>query len=457
MISIETIREWFLIANAQLKIGMQLELHVSTGQGRCFDVAKGVETEFNLYHFFRLTVRVLKENSNSQSQGCASSTTPTLESFLSAVKRASAIAEITVSSTYLQIPPPSITSQLCREDVDRLAILDPSVLTHPKSDIFVRLKQLEKKYLNMFPLLSAIIRSKFTEYSTQTYILNSNDLVQQYSSSRFSLSIGCLAERKLDKQEGGFSVSKRLYKDLDQDDVFLRASQSAIHLLSGKQVSSGKIPIVFSPQVAAEFFSLITSATSAENIRKNSSFLKDKIGQKVASDLVNFVDNGLLPSGFATSPFDAEGCCPQNNYVIQDGYLKTYLYDYRSALEDGTFSTGNAVRSKYKVYPHVGPTNFYLQSGSISPQKIIADTTGIYLYEVMGLHMADPISGEFSVGVMGTWIQNGTFDHGVRGVIISSSMSHLLQNIDAIGTDLEFFENIGSPTFRVQNLDVSGT
>ena len=128
-----------------------------------------------------------------------------------------------------------------------------------------------------------------------------------------------------------------------------------------------------------------------------------------------------------------------------------------AALKDQTESTGNAARAGFKSSPSPGTSNFYLCPGPTSRQKILNETTGLYLYDVMGLHMADPISGDFSVGAIGAWLDHGRFLHGVRGITIAGNLLDLMKNMDAVCDDLTFFGSVGSPTFRVRDLVISGS
>jgi PmbA protein len=238
--------------------------------------------------------------------------------------------------------------------------------------------------------------------------------------------------------------------------VFEKAADRTIALLGGKTIPSGSVPVIFDPSVACGFLSLISGAVCADSVQKGKSFLAGKLGETVASKKITLIDDGTLEKGLATSPIDDEGIPTQKTVVISEGKLNHFLYDYYSALKDGTLSTGNASRAGFKSSPGCDTTNFYLQANDNPREKIMAETRGLYLYEVMGLHMADPISGDFSVGAIGAWIENGEFKYGVRGITLAGNLIELLKNVDAVCDDLTFFGSIGSPTIRVQGLTVSG-
>jgi PmbA protein len=194
----------------------------------------------------------------------------------------------------------------------------------------------------------------------------------------------------------------------------------------------------------------------ADSVQKGKSPFKGKLGKEVASKLISIVDDGILEKGIATSPVDDEGVPTRKTPVIQAGDLVHFLYDTYAALKDRAASTGNAGRPGFKGSPSCGTTNFYMEPGSLPRRKLLDQTRGLYLYDVMGLHMADPISGDFSVGAIGSWLENGEFKSGVRGITLAGNLLDLLKNIDAVCDDLTFFGSHGSPTFRAGELSVSG-
>jgi PmbA protein len=137
--------------------------------------------------------------------------------------------------------------------------------------------------------------------------------------------------------------------------------------------------------------------------------------------------------------------------------LQGFLYNSYTAAKDGVSSTGNAARGSFQSPPQLGSTNFYIAPGKRSQDAIIKETgEGFYLTEVMGMHTANPISGDFSLGAAGIWIHNGELTTPVRGMVIAGNILELLAGVDAVGSDLRFFAGRGAPTVRVANLTVSG-
>ena len=205
------------------------------------------------------------------------------------------------------------------------------------------------------------------------------------------------------------------------------------------------------------FLGMLSSALTAEAVQKGRSLFAGKVGQKVAAAEVSITDDGAKPDGILSMPFDGEGVPTQRTVLVEKGVLKGFLHNSYTAAKDGVSSTGNAVRGSYQSPPQLGSTNFYLAPGKWKPDAIIKDTgEGFYLTEVMGMHTANPISGDFSLGAAGIWIHNGELTTPVRGMVIAGNILELLERVDAVGSDLRFFGSRGAPTIRVASLTVSG-
>ncbi|MPN00331.1 Metalloprotease PmbA [bioreactor metagenome] len=178
----------------------------------------------------------------------------------------------------------------------------------------------------------------------------------------------------------------------------------------------------------------------------------------MVSPLINLVDDGNLADGIATSPVDGEGVPTQRTHLIVKGTLYGYLYNAYTAAKDKVVSTGNGSRGSFKSMPEVGPTNIFIQSGNMKREKLIQDVKdGFYVTSVMGMHTANPISGDFSIGAAGVWIKNGEFVHSVRGVAIAGNILELFGQVDGVADDLRFYGSKGAPTIRISNITVSGS
>jgi PmbA protein len=225
-------------------------------------------------------------------------------------------------------------------------------------------------------------------------------------------------------------------------------------------MNAQKTPVILDKLVAVEFMGIFASFLSSENVQKGKSLLSGKLGKKVLSQKVSMIDNGLLPGKLGSRPIDDEGVSSREKTLIRGGTLLSYLYNTYTAKKDGVSSTGNAVRSGFSGLPSVGISNLYLEPVSktdvISSGEICrtADKC-LYVTEAMGIHTANPISGEFSIGVSGLWIEKGEIAFPVKEAVISGNILSFFENIEAVGDDLTFFGNIGAPTLLFAPTDIS--
>ncbi|MEG3070470.1 MAG: metallopeptidase TldD-related protein [Candidatus Syntrophopropionicum ammoniitolerans] len=190
---------------------------------------------------------------------------------------------------------------------------------------------------------------------------------------------------------------------------------------------------------------IISSALTAEAVQKGRSLFAGKLGNRVAADVVTLIDDGTLEGGIGSAPFDGEGVPTGRTVLIDRGVLQQYLYNTYTAAKDGVHSTGNGVRGTFMT-PEVGVTNLFIEAGQTPVAELFQDVaSGLYVTEVMGMHTANPISGDFSVGVAGLLIENGEITAPVRGMAIGGNIIELFNNIDAVGDDLQFFGSRGCP------------
>ena len=196
---------------------------------------------------------------------------------------------------------------------------------------------------------------------------------------------------------------------------------------------------------------------SAEAVQKNISKLKGKLNESVASSIVTLVDDPFLKDGLANSSFDDEGVPTSYKEIIQDGVLKTYLYNLKTAYKDGVSSTGNGVKGSYKGTVGISSFNLYIKPSSKSFDKMIENIKeGIFITDFAGLHSGlNTISGDFSLAGEGFYIKDGKIDRPLNQITISGNFFELLKNIKDIANDIKFsFSSVGSPSIMVEGLKV---
>lgn len=258
--------------------------------------------------------------------------------------------------------------------------------------------------------------------------------------------------------ENGFAMMiKRKLRDINPEVVGTEAAQNAVRSLNAKTISSAVLPCIMEPYIMTKFMGLIAQMVNAQAVQKGKSLFANKEGEMVASPVFNLIDDGMMEDGIASFPFDAEGVKSQKKEIIVKGVLQGFLYDTYTASKAGVNSTGNAARGSFRGLPSVGTTNFIVTAGDNTPESLISSIDkGFYITDVMGMHTANPVSGDFSVGAAGIMIENGQLTYAVRGVTIAGNLISFLQDIDAVGNDVRFYGGKAAPTIRLKALSIGG-
>jgi len=322
-------------------------------------------------------------------------------------------------------------------------------------------KQVEEATLAYDPRVVMTNRCTYEDESVHVYLANSRGFAGSYGRT-----VVVSYVRGIGRDEGGQTMAVGLgvsnfYRDLDAQTIGQEAGQRAVQILGGQPVKTQTGSVVFDAMVTGEILSYLSMALTAEAMQRGRSFLIGKMGQQVGSDKVSLLDNGRLKRGLVSAPFDGEGVPTSATRLIDEGVLQSVIYDTYTARKDGVASTGNTQRTSHRNLPQLGPSNFYLQAGTFSPDEIIASVDrGLYVTRIMQTGGTDPITGDCSMGASGLWIENGQLVRPVSGVTVATRLSNLLQNIVAVGDDLRvvpFRGSIGAPTIRVEGVTIGGT
>jgi len=252
-----------------------------------------------------------------------------------------------------------------------------------------------------------------------------------------------------------FSVARSLGRLDSPEEVGKIAAQRTLRRLGARRVKTVQVPIVFDPMVASSILDHIFEGINGDSVYRGASFLAGKLGQKIAGDQVNVIDDGTIPGGFGTSPFDGEGIPTRRTVVIENGVLKSYLMNTYSAKKLGLQTTANAARGLAGT-PGIGPGNYFLQGGTKTPKEIIGGIKdGLYVTEFLG-HGANLVTGDYSRGASGLWISGGELAYPVEEITVAGNLKEMFFNISEIGSDLVFRGAMASPTIRIDGLTVGG-
>ena len=295
------------------------------------------------------------------------------------------------------------------------------------------------------------------DHVSEVYVASSEGLADGYQGTYvFMYAVPVATDESGSLQTSYWVDYKRFLGQLESPEAIGReAARRAVRMLGAKKVPSQKVPVVFDPMMAASFVANVAAAASGDAVYKKSSILVGKLGKKVAAERVTLVDDGLLEKGLGSSPFDGEGVPTRRTGVIENGVLRSFLYDSFTARKAGTKTTGNAQRG-YSSLPHIGFNNLYLEPGQLPPEEIVREVrNGFYVTAMLG-HGANIVTGEYSRGANGLWIENGELAYPVQEVTVAGDLLGMMRNIDAIGNDLVFRGSVGAPTIRFAELTVSG-
>ncbi len=287
---------------------------------------------------------------------------------------------------------------------------------------------------------------------------NSHGFVGSYASSSYSLSVSPIA---LDSRNGGmqrdywYSV-KRKFHELDSPEkIGQEAARRTVRRLGSRAITTQEVPVIFDPETAKGLLGHISSAVSGYSLYKGASFLLGQLGKSIASDLVTVIDDGRLAGGLGSRPFDGEGLPTRKTLVVDKGVLSSYLLDTYSGRKLGMASTGNASRSVGEN-PTVGATNLFLSPGSYSPEEILKSMKrGLFVTDLIGFGV-NLVTGDYSRGAVGFWVENGELTHPVEEVTIAGNLQQILKDIEMVGNDLEFRGRLASPTLKIRKMMVAG-
>lgn len=290
---------------------------------------------------------------------------------------------------------------------------------------------------------------------------NSLGFVASYRSSAGSVSVVPVAQEGRNgstsmQRDYWYSVGRGAAALGDPEGVGREAAARVLRRLGARKISTCRVPVIFDQETARSLVGHIFEAVRGDSIYRNSSFLAGKLGERIAGENITVLDDGLRPGGFGSRPFDDEGVAPGITPVIGRGVLKSYLLNTYTARKLNLRTTGNASRGVAGP-PGVGPKNFYLQPGTQSAAEILKSVKrGFFVTELIGMGV-NVVTGDYSRGAAGMWIENGELAYPVEEVTIAGSLQEMLNHVAVVGADLEFRSALASPTLLVEGLTVAGT
>jgi PmbA protein len=302
----------------------------------------------------------------------------------------------------------------------------------------------------------------FDTAASHKIMMNSRGFAGEYRSSYCGFSASPIAH----DEKGGmqrnywFSNARTVTKLESPEEIGHEAARRTLQRLGARRVPTQKAPIVFSADIAQSIIGNIFDGANGDAIYRNASFFSGMLGEQVAGENITVVDDGTLVfdniGGFGTRPFDGEGLPTRRTVLVERGILKNYVMNTYTARKLNMHSTGNASRG-LAGNPGIGAGNFYLEAGTLTPAQIIGDIkNGLYVTETMG-HGINLVTGDYSVGASGMWIENGELAYPVEEITIAGNLKDMYRNIVAIGNDLIFRGASAAPTIRIEGMTIAGS
>jgi PmbA protein len=338
-----------------------------------------------------------------------------------------------------------------------LALHDAAIDAIPTEKRVAMALAAEKAAFDFDPRITNSAGADFSSADETTVLANSLGFAGTYRESSVSLSVSPVVAAGGKKQtDYWFSRSRRAADLAPPAEVGREAARRVLRRLDPLKPATRAVPVVLDPLMAAGLVRMVFMAASGDMVWRKQTFLADRLGQAIASDLVTIVDDPLRPGELGSRPFDAEGVRSRQNVIIERGVLRQFLTSTYSARRLGGRSTGNASRG-VTAEPGVGPSNLYLEPGPHDPEELIASVAdGLYVTNMMGFGV-NMVKGDFSRGAAGIWIENGKLTRPVAEITIAGNMNDILKGIVMVGNDIHHdWGSVRAPSLKIATVTVSG-
>ncbi len=381
------------------------------------------------------------------------------------VNSAIELSKITEEDPYAGLPEASEYSAL--RNSDTLGIYFNDVYELPAADRIEMARATEAAAMAADTRIQNSDGGTFSASTSHKAIANSRGFAGEYRKSYCGIGTTPIAQDDRGMQRDGWGSGARTLRKLDTPEaVGKEAAKRALRRLGARRVPTQRgASMVFSREIARGIIGDIFDAVNGDAVYRHATMFEGMLGQQVASPLITVIDDGTMMledsptfrlGGFGTLPFDGDGLPMQRKVIVNKGILETYVTNTYTARKLGTKSTGNASRGLAGA-PGIGSGNFYLEPGTQTPREIIADVkTGLYVTEVLGSGV-NLVTGDYSQGASGIWIENGVFTGAVEEITIAGNLKDMYKNIVAVGNDLIFRGASASPCIRIEGMTIAGS
>lgn len=336
------------------------------------------------------------------------------------------------------------------------AAVDRELSCRPFASKAAKAVALERKAREFDRRVTRVRGSRYQEVGETVALKNSRGFDGRYVRTLCELSLMVMAEENGEREMAWENEFSPFFDGLDPARPACRAAEQAVSLLGAKPISTRRVPALLDPAVGASLLGVLSTSFLGDQVMKGKSVLKDKVGELIYSREISLVDDGLREAGYATVPFDGEGVTTRRKETVSSGRLNGFLHDLTSAARLKAEPTGNGMRPIYKEIPRAGVTNFFVEPGSASQEDLRREMgKGFWITDLIGVHTADPVTGDFSLGAAGFWLE-GSDKKPVRGVAVSGNIHELFKKTVRVGSDIRFYHSYGCPSLLISDIDIGG-
>ena len=397
-------------------------------------------------HDHRLSLRVFV----GKASAAASTSDFSRESLERVVDEATALARITAEDQFAGLPEPRelVTA------VPELDLEDTSADLEPEAKIDIA-RRGEAAALDSDPRLTNSEGAEYSDRRARYVYATASGFARGYTTTSFGVSVSPVAARNGEMQRDSWYTSARKRDRLESpESVGRTAAARALRRLGARKVKTTEVPVIFDSETAASLLRSIAGAASGPSLYRRASFLLEKLGTRIAAPSVTIVDDALIPAALGSRPFDGEGLPTRKTVLVREGILETYLLDTYSARKLGLASTHHAARDGSGV--SVATTNLTLQPGTAEPAELIRSVTnGFYVTELIGFGI-NGVTGDYSRGAAGMWIENGELAYPVEEVTVAGNLLTMFGSVEGVGNDLVLRDRTAAPTLLIGRMVVAG-
>lgn len=320
-----------------------------------------------------------------------------------------------------------------------------------------KLLELEKLILDNDNRITKVAGISYGNIEGEIFILNSYGIELSHKYKYHFFSGNAVCKDGENKRNGGHYDIKKYYNELDIEKLANKIAEKTVENIGAIDIKTKKYKIVLQNDAASSLLSTFSGIFSGELARKGLTLLKDKVGETIAADCVNIIDDPLLEEGFDSMPFDFEGVPTYRKSIVQDGKLLTLIHNLKTANYFGVKTTGNALRSGHESGMSVCFFNCFIENGNLKLEELMEKVSdGLLITSLSGLHAgANTISGDFSIAASGFIIKDGKKSTPIEQVTIASNFFDVLKSIELIANDLEHKSSIESPSLYIGELSVA--